>query len=89
MSVIIALAALALLMLAAYRGYSVILFAPIAGSPPLVTVKFVAGDQTLAQAPVRLRSGPAPRLSVREACRTSQPQAHHPPPNHEKLQANF
>jgi H+/gluconate symporter-like permease len=30
MSVIIALAALALLMLAAYRGYSVILFAPIA-----------------------------------------------------------
>lgn len=31
------------------------LFAPIAGSPPLVTVKFVAGDQTLAQAPVRLR----------------------------------
>jgi H+/gluconate symporter-like permease len=31
MSVIIALAALALLMLAAYRGYSVILFAP---SPP-------------------------------------------------------
>lgn len=30
MSVLIALAALALLMLAAYRGYSVILFAPIA-----------------------------------------------------------
>lgn len=30
MSVVIALAALALLMLAAYRGYSVILFAPIA-----------------------------------------------------------
>ena len=30
MSVIIALAALTLLMLAAYRGYSVILFAPIA-----------------------------------------------------------
>ncbi len=30
MSVIIAPAALALLMLAAYRGYSVILFAPIA-----------------------------------------------------------
>ena len=30
MSVIIALAALALLMLAAYRGYSVILFAPFA-----------------------------------------------------------
>ena len=33
MSVIIALAALALLMLAAYRGYSVILFAPIAALP--------------------------------------------------------
>lgn len=31
------------------------LFAPIAGSPPLVTVKLVAGDQTLAEAPVRLR----------------------------------
>ena len=30
MSVVIALAALGLLMLAAYRGYSVILFAPIA-----------------------------------------------------------
>ena len=30
MTVLIALAALALLMLAAYRGYSVILFAPIA-----------------------------------------------------------
>ncbi|WP_238546183.1 hypothetical protein, partial [Pseudomonas aeruginosa] len=30
MSVIIALAALGLLMLAAYRGYSVILFAPLA-----------------------------------------------------------
>ena len=30
MSVLIALAALGLLMLAAYRGYSVILFAPIA-----------------------------------------------------------
>ena len=30
MSVLIALGALALLMLAAYRGYSVILFAPIA-----------------------------------------------------------
>ncbi len=31
------------------------LFAPISGSPPLVTVKVVAGDQTLAESPVRLR----------------------------------
>jgi hypothetical protein len=37
MSVIIALAALALLMVAAYRGYSVILFAPIALGAVLLT----------------------------------------------------
>ncbi len=40
MSVLIALAALGLLMLAAYRGYSVILFAPIAAlGAVLVTIR--------------------------------------------------
>ena len=43
MSVIIALAALGLLMLAAYRGYSVILFAPLAALGATLTLLGVLG----------------------------------------------
>ncbi len=34
----------------------IFMFAPISGSPPLITAKVVAGDKTLAEAPVRLRA---------------------------------
>ena len=47
MSVVIALAALGLLMLAAYRGYSVILFAPIAA---LLAVLLTEPDGGLCEA---------------------------------------
>ena len=69
MSVLIALAALALLMLAAYRGYSVILFAPIAalGAVLLTDPGAVGGFESLRQQwSVRSRR-------VQSACQTRRP----------------